>query len=397
MGVYPNLAPRYLIKVQGTELREDVTRFIRSVEFLEQENSAARISLDVANPGFRWLESKTFAEGNEIDLWMGYVDRPLAFMGRGIVVRPNPRFPRSGMPSMRIVAHDVSRKLMDAGEKDRGKVYKKKADSEIAEEIFREIEAAPFVFETKGRRGRVRKRGVSRWQFLTKLARLHDFVVFVKYDPRKRVNVGYFGPPDVEDQPEKFDFSYGTGEQDATLLEFFPDVNLSGQTTKLEMTWTDPKSRKTHRLEVEVERKVKESPLFVGTEGKRELKKPITSGPSVAFTILGQRTEEVVGRSFKSTADAKRFAAAWFQARQDEFALGSGVVLGNERVRRGHVHGLLGIGTRLSGDWHFTSTTHRMSSGGIYETEFTGRRVVLENVLGAPAGVAKVRNREESV
>jgi hypothetical protein len=36
-------------------------------------------------------------------------------------------------------------------------------------------------------------------------------------------------------------------------------------------------------------------------------------------------------------------------------------------------------------------------AGGIYETGFTARRVVLENVLGTPAGVAKVKNREEAV
>ena len=396
MASFANLAPRYLIKVQGTELREDVTRFINSVEFLEQENSAARISVDVANPDFRFLESKTFAEGNAIDLWMGYVDRPLAFMGRGFIVKPNPRFPRRGMPTMRIVAHDVSRKLMDAGEKDRGKVYKKKSDSEIAESIFKEIEAAPFTFATKGRRGRVRKRGVTRWQFLVKLARLHGYVVFVKYDPRKKAYVGYFGPPDVEDQAKKFRLSYGTGEQDATLLEFFSDVDLSGQSTKLEMTWTNPKTRKTQRLEIDVKRKTREPTLFEGAEGTREIKEPLTSGPSVTFTIFGQRTREVVGRSFKSVTDAKRFAAAWFQGMQDEFALGRGVILGNENVRRGQVHELAGIGARLSGDWHFTSAAHRMS-GGIYETSISARRVVLENVLGAPAGVAKVKHRETDV
>lgn len=394
---FGNLAPRYLIKVEGTELKEDVTSLISSVEYLEQENSAAKISINVSNPEFRFLESKTFAEGNKLDLWMGYVDRPLAFMGRGIIVKPNPRFPRRGMPTMSIVAHDISRKLMDAGDKDRGKVYKKKSDSEIASEIFKEIEAAPFVFDTKGRRGRTRKREMTRWQFLVKLARLHNYVVFIKYDEKKKTFIGYFGPPDVEDQPEKFKFIYGTGEPDATLLEFTPDVNVADQPTKLEMVYTDAKTRKTRRLEVEVKKKTKEKTLFVGTEGTKPLKKPLTSGPRVSFTIFGQKTQEVVGRSFKSVADAKRFAAAWFQGKQDEFALGRGVVLGNETLRRGHVHELSGIGSRLTGDWHFTSTLHRMSGRSIYEVSFTARKVVLENVLGTPAGVAQVKNREAAV
>lgn len=393
-SAFPNLAPRYRVEIEGTELKEDVTNLIDSVEFVEQENSAAKITLEVSNLDFQFLDSKTFAEGNAVDLWMGYVDRPLAFMARGIIVRPNPRFPRRGMPKMRIVAHDLSKKLMDVGKKDRGKVYKKKTDSEIAEAIFKEIEASPFVFATNGAKTRVRKRGTTRWQFLVRLARLNGYVVFVKYDPRKRTNVGYFGPPDVEDQPEKFKFHYGTGEPDATLLEFFPETNLSNQTTKLELSWVDPSTRKSHRLEVEVTRKTKEKTLFVGTEGTKELKRPISNGPKVTFTIFGQRTEEVVGRTFRSTADAKRFGAAWFQARQDEFALGRGAVLGLETLRRGQVHELLGIGNRLSGDWHFTSTTHKMSGNSIYEVGFTARKVALENVLGTPAGITKVKNRE---
>lgn len=391
-----NLAPRYLVKVEGTELKEDVTRFINGVEYLEQENSASRITLDVSNPDFRFLDSKTFAEGNEIDLWMGYVDHPLAFMGRGAIVRPNPRFPRGGMPSMKIVAHDASRKLMKLAKKDRGKSFKKKSDSEIVEEIFKEAGIAPFVFESKGRKTRVRKRGVTWWQFLVHLANLNNYVVFVKYDQKKRADVGFFGPADVEDQPEKFRFSYGTGEPDATLLEFFPDLSIASQETKLEMLYTNAKTRKSHRLEIEVSKK-SEKPLFVGTSALKKLKESIKSGPTVTFTVFGQRVRMLTGLTFSSTADAKRFAAAWFQSMQDEFALGRGAVLGTEKLRRGHVHELLGVGNRLSGDWHFTSVTHRIRGNSIYEVGFTARKVVLENVLGAPAGIAKVKNRETDV
>jgi phage protein D len=302
------------------------------------------------------------------------------------------------MPSLNVVAHDLSRKLMDADttkKQNRGKVYSKKLDSEIAEEIFKEVEAAPFVFATKGRKTRVRKRGVTRWQFLRRLARINNFVVFVRYDVEKRANVGFFGPPDVADQPKKYRFSYGTGELDSTLLEFFPDLSLPSQATKLEMVYTDAKTRKTHRIEIDVSKK-SERTLFTAAGGKKPLKEQIKSGPSVTFTVFGQRTRTIVGRSFVSPADAKRFAAVWFQSMQDEFALGNGTLLGVETLRMGHVHELAGIGSRLSGDWHFTSVSHRMS-GDIYEVDFTARKVVLENVLGTPAGVAKAKNREDEV
>jgi hypothetical protein len=255
------LAPRYLISVGGTKLLEDVTQFISSVTYEEGENVAAKIDLDVTNKDFRFLDSKHFAEGNDVDLWMGYVGRPLTYMGRGIVMKPNPTFPRSGIPRFRVVAHDVSRKLMDAGEKDKGKTYKKKRDSEIAAAIFKEIEVGPFVVETKGLKTRTRKKGTTRWEFLKRLARLNGYLLNVRYDVTAGLWMGFFGPPDMEKQEDVFKFSYGTGESDATLLDFYPDFSTPSQGTKIEVTYRDPKTKKTHRLQVEVTKKTEEKTI----------------------------------------------------------------------------------------------------------------------------------------
>jgi phage protein D len=198
---------RYLISVEGTKLKADVTDFIQSVVYEEGENVASKIELDVANPDFRFSESKVFAEGNAVDLWMGYVGKPLGFMGRGIIVKPNPTFPRSGVPRFRVTAHDVSRKLMNVGKDDKGKTYKKKKDSAIAEEIFKEIEVSPFVVATKGLKTRTRKKGDSRWLFLQRLAKLNGYSVNIRYDPTKGTHLGWFGPADGEEQEEKYKFS----------------------------------------------------------------------------------------------------------------------------------------------------------------------------------------------
>jgi phage protein D len=388
------LAPRYLIKVEGTKLSEDVTRYITSVEFTEQENSASKIVLTVLNENFKFLDTKIFAEGNKIDLWMGYVSKPLEFMARGIIVKPNPNFPRSGIPTMTVIAHDLSRKLMRLREDDIGKVYKKKRDSEIASLLFKSIEATPNVKTTTGLKTRVRKRGVTPWQFLKNLAKINGYIISIKYDIKKRTNVGYFGPPLDENQPNKYNFIYGSGEQDSTLLDFRPDMSLASQETKLEMSYTDEKTRKTHKLVIDISNKKAEDTLFTASGAKKKLKKTIPNGPSITFGIFGQQMKTVVGRTFKSPTDAKRFAAAWFQSMQDEFVLGSGTILGVADIRRGHVHELNGLGNRLSGNWHFTSVSHSMQSGSIYEVRFTARKVVLDNVLGTPNGVTKIKNEE---
>jgi phage protein D len=387
------LAPRYLVSVEGTKLQSDVTDLIDSVTYEEGENVASKIVLDVLNPDFKLLESKVFAEGNAVDLWVGYDAKPLKFMNRGFVQKPNPTFPRGGIPRIRVVAHDVSRKLMDAGEKDKGKTYSKKRDSEIVEALFKEIEVAPFVVQTKGLKTRTRKKGTPRWQFMKRIARLNGYVLDVRYDPTKRLHVGFFGPAEGETQEDIYKFSYGTGEADATLLEFTPDTSLPSQDTKLEVTYTDPKTRKTHRVEVEVTRKDAERTKFTGTDGAKELKREITNGPSVTLTVFGQQEEVVADRQFTSPKDAKRWASAWWDRRQREFSFGRGSVLGVNTLRRGQVHELKGLGNRLSGKWQFTSVVHRQSGRSLYEVEFTATKVVLSSLVSTPGNVANVKGR----
>lgn len=392
------LAPRYVIVVEGTKLKSDVTAFIASVEYEEEQDRASKITLEVLNHGFRFLDEKVFAEGNEVDLWMGYAGKPLHFMNRGIIVKPDPRFPRSGIPRMTITAHDLSQNLMTVGAKDKGKSYAKMRDSEIAAKIFKEEGIGPFVFQTKGLVTRTRKRGKSRWEFLRELARLHNFTVWVRYDPTQRMYLGYFGPPDVSDQPTKHRLIYGTGEPDATLLEFDPRMSLPSQSTEVEVVWTDPKTRKSYRIKCEVKKKDAERTRFTaaaGAVGKGErLRKKVPNGPAVTLTCFGQREEVIADRKFTCPADAKRFAAAWFDARQKDFLFGSGVLLGSPDIRLGHVHELKGLGPRLSGDWVLTRVSQKMSGGSLYETSFTATKKVLKSVVGAPENVSKVTSEE---
>lgn len=389
------LAPRYLISVEGTKLKSDVTAYIDAVRYEEGENVAAKIALDVANPGFALLDSKVFAAGNAIDLWLGYDRRPLKYMNRCFSMKPNPTFPRAGMPKLAVVAHDASRELMDAGEKDKGKTYSKKRDSEIAASIFKEAKITPDVERTRGLKTRVRKKGTPRWKFLRQLARLNGYVVNVRYDVQRKVHVGYFGPATGEDSEyDQFKFSYGTGAADATLLEFTPDTSLPSQDTKLEVSYTDPKSRKTHKVELEVKRKDAEKTRFAGAAATEKLKKTVSNGPSVRLTVFGQSTEVIVGRPFASRADAKRWAAVWWLRRQEEFSFGRGVLLGVNSLRKGQVHELKGLGSQLSGKWQFTSVVHKVSGTSLYEVEFTATKVVLDS---APGSVSKVRGKETTL
>lgn len=377
-------APRYVVKVGGTRLKSDVTDLIETVEYEEAENVASKITLTVNNPRFVLSGFKGFAEGNEIDLWMGYVGGKLAFQNRGTIVRPNPTFPRRGTPRLTVVAHGAENKLFKSDGK--GRVFRKMTDSEIARKVLGEVGIATFSFDTKRRVTRWRKKGTSNWEFVQRIARLNGFELTVRYEPADGLHRAYFGPPDEsgESQEERYRFVYGSGEGDATLFDFYPNFSLPSQTTSVEVAFTDPKSRKTHRLTAEVTKKEAEKTKFSGPSGKRRLRRSVRNGPTVKLTVFGQTEEVVADRPFRSAADAKRFAAAWFARRQKDFVFARGTLLGTPTVRKRQVHDFVLPDDRFSGEWVFTSVIQIQNASGLYETAFTATKRVLGSAVGAP-------------
>lgn len=387
------LAPRFLISVEGTKLKADVTDHVVEVTYEEGDDVAAKMGIHLANPGFVFNTSKVFMEGNKVDLWMGYVGRKLTFMNRCEVVRPNPGFPRDGMPQFNVEAFGAGHRLMI--DEPTGKTYTDLLDSEIVERHLNWKGIAPFTIATKGKHTRVRKKGSNVWQYLQHLARLNGYVLDVRYDLDQGINVGYFGPS--QQTPEDpYVFSYGTGETDATLLEFWPDISLPSAKTKVQVEWTDGRGRdrKHRKIEVDVDNADAEKVRFKGISGAEKVKQEVRNGPSVRYTVFGQTEEVVVGRPFRSAADAKRFAAAWWARREREFVFGRGVVLGVPTLRKGQVHTLKLPDARLSGKWRITSVIHRMSGESQYETEFTATKVVLGSKVGDGVSPANAKLKE---
>ena len=383
------LAPRFLISVEGTKLKTDITAFVRSVTYEEGDDVVSSINIDLKNPEFRFNDDKVFLEGNKVDLWMGYSGTnkghgKLTFMNRCTIMKPNPVFPRgSQMPSFNVEArHAATEKLMN--DEPTGKRYVGLIDSKIVERIYNFVGVASFLIDTP-KRGpkavRLRKKGMSFWKFIQYLARVNGYVVDVRYDMDTGSDLGYFGPSEGSTD-QKFTFTYGTGESDATLLEFQPDFSLPASKSKIEVTFIDPKTRKTRKFEIEADRREAEEVKYVGPSGARKAQREVRNGPSIILSAFGERIETVADRRFRSVADAKRFVSAWWARREREFIFGRGVVVGEPTLRRGQVHRLVLPDKRLTGDWRLTSVRHSMSPGQLYETEFTATKVVLGSKVG---------------
>lgn len=88
---------------------------ISDIEWEEDIEGADSLKLTVQNPDLTLQDSRLFAEGNSIDLFVAYDGRPEFFMGRGIIVEIEPEFPADTMPTIRLVAYDKSYFMMEEG------------------------------------------------------------------------------------------------------------------------------------------------------------------------------------------------------------------------------------------------------------------------------------------
>jgi len=123
------LAPYFRIEISGennrvmfsaeanaTEGNYDLNGLIvSSVEWEENDCQASMMKLTIENIDMRLHDSRMFAEGNSIDLWMGYDGRHPDYMGRAIVTGIEPEFSSDSIPKLNVTGYDISHFLMEEG------------------------------------------------------------------------------------------------------------------------------------------------------------------------------------------------------------------------------------------------------------------------------------------
>lgn len=123
------LAPYFRIEISGqndrilfsAEAQATGTNYdlngllVSSVEWEENDCQASMMKLTIQNIDMQMHESRMFAEGNSIDLWMGYDGRHPDYMGRAIITTIEPEFSADSIPTLSITAYDISHFMMEEG------------------------------------------------------------------------------------------------------------------------------------------------------------------------------------------------------------------------------------------------------------------------------------------
>ncbi|MBR0820219.1 phage late control D family protein [Bradyrhizobium liaoningense] len=380
--------PRFEVHAEGTAVPEAIIRDITQVTYKDSIKEIDSFELTVGNwdsaaRRFKYIGSETEKTlspaspeslrykllepcAREFELRMGYGSR-LTVMTRGSVTTMEPNFPASGPPTLAVRALNVLHRLRD---KQRSQHWTNKKDSQIAQSIKTLTDPAT----QKKLKIRVSKTAMSKEipldyvaqdnqydiDFLFLRARNAGYVVFI--DSEKKANGKieeflYFGPSD-DKHPRLRDVTYEL-EWGISLIDFKPTLSTAKQVKSVEVRAWNRQTNKAIRETV-------------------DLKHPDIKTNSDLLELLTQpgcqpREEVVANEPQVTPQQARRRALAILSDRLKEMVTAQGTTVGLPDLRSGQRIRIKGVGSRFSGTYFVTETTHTIGDSG-YTTRFTARR-----------------------
>jgi uncharacterized protein len=345
--------PAFAITVNGTALTIATALRITRIRVDEDAGLPGMFALQL--PGGEtggetgsetaWIDDRTFAIGSAVEIKMGYGDALKTVLAAEITGL-EPSFTRGGWPALTVRGHDRRHRLL-RGRKTRSFVQQK--DSDIASSIASEAGLTPQVSDSQVVHDYVLQANQTNMEFLQERAARIEYEVVVEGQTL------HFRPVQ-NDQGEVMTL---TPEDD--LLEFHPRLSTIGQFGEIELRGWSPKEKK------EIVAKAK-SGDEVSTMGGAD------SGAAIAENAFGPAAILLSNVPVFSQAEADQVARALFNRAVLELVSGEGVCTGRTDLHPGQVIKIDGIGTRFSGQYYVTATSHRYSQHDAYQTHFAVRR-----------------------
>jgi phage protein D len=334
--------PDRSVRVNNLPLPPAADRDLRAITVQEDLQALSMFTLELHNWDdtllrVSWSDSTLFAVGNEVEIWLGYLDEVHSVM-LAEVTSLEPVFTADAPPMLMVRGYDHRHRLA-RGRKTRTFVQMK--DSAIAEQVAREAGLRAQVTDTGVTHGYVIQSNQSDWEFLQRRAALIGYEIFV------RDKVLYFRPPRSA-VPAARTLSLG---QDIT--EFSPRLSSLAQASDVTVRGWD----------------VKEKKAVVATEHSAP-----PSGPAAARRAFGSAPVAVLGQPTRNLAEASPVARGQFNAMALGYVEGDVVAFGQPQLHAGTVVNIAGAGQRFSGAYYVTSVTHTLTREQGYQTSFTVQR-----------------------
>jgi uncharacterized protein len=299
----------------------------------------------------------------DFTLSLGYGAR-LTRMVTAVCTTLEPDFPAGGAPTLTVRALNVLHTL-------RRKQYRshwtRKRDSDIATEIGAASDpqgGRRFPIDIKTDREARRKENPNDYvaqdnkydiDFLMQRARLLGYVVYL--DSENGKDVLYFGPSNARHPGQRdvtYELNWGT-----SLMSFKPTLSIANQVKQVEVRgWSRQLNRKIRAV--------------------ADLHHPDITTNADLLPMLDRkdckpREEVVVNEPMFTQEQADRRALGLLSDRLKQMVTATGSTIGLPDLRAGKRVKITGLGSRFSGTYFVTETTHTLDDTG-YSTRFTARR-----------------------
>ena len=356
--------PQFQVKLRGRPLGQDVVRDILSVTYKDNiaEIDSFEITInnwDADKRSFKFSDGDLFDPGKQIELWMGYNGKDsLRLMLTGEITALKPSFPSSGQPTLAITGLNLMHRLRT---KQESHAYENLKDSEIALQIGSRLnldvvvdrnalaqeEKYPYLFQD------------NQYDiiYLMERARHVGYDLFVREsgeNGQSGESSLYFGPS-VSVRNVSYKLTYGR-----SLIEFQPELSTAKQVSKVTVRGWD--AVKKDKIEYTAKRS------DIKTKGVGD-----AGGQAEIDQAFGDREEVITDKPVRSLQEATTLATETLENIAKEMVKGHGSTVGLPDLRAGSILIIDGIGTRFSGRYFVTSTTHAIGDGG-YTTQFDCRR-----------------------
>jgi phage protein D len=383
--------PQFEVRIEGVGLPPEVLRDVTQITYKDSIKEIDSFGITVNNwdpttRDFKYVgaETKDTLKENplhrlfdpchkEFEVRMGYLS-PLRLMMRGSFTTLEPNFPSGGGPTLEVRGLNVLHELRS---KQYSYTWKNppRKDSEIAEEIATLMDPGPprkkrfplpIVTDEKAKSQEKPLVYVAQNQqydidFLWSRAKQRGYVVLVQEaDPPnrrpRRLRRLYFGPSQGGEmeglRDVMFELKWGV-----SLMDFKPTLTTANQIKAATVKGWNRATRQAIKEKVTLQ------------DRRIDINRDLLS----LLEECDPREEIVVNEPSFTPAQARERALAILLERFKEMVTASGTCIGLPDLRAGQRVKITGLGSRFSGTYFVTDTTHTINDQG-YITKFNARR-----------------------
>jgi phage protein D/phage baseplate assembly protein gpV len=344
------------IKLNGADAPEELLGAIEEVVVEDDVNLPNVMTLRIVDQSLEWIDHASLAIGTEMEVLMGRGEaRDRIGIGEIVALELDQR---PGTARVVVQAFDRAHRL------HRGRhvrTFQKVTDADVVSRIAQDAGLQVDSDASSNQHEYVIQDNLSDYSFLSERALLAG--VELSVDDK---TVRFKRPNGATAQPVELSWDEG-------LREFSVRLTAADQVSEVEVRGWDPTQKRA----------------ISSTASDSQAAPSIGVQPGdIRSSAFGSATALVTERPVKDAAQAQAIAQAALDHAVGAIVRADGVTTGDPRVRAGTRVSIQGMGTRLSGTYDVTSTTHVCSPSTGYETRFSirGRRrgTLVELAAGAP-------------